>query len=385
MSRTGPLLAREPIAQYRSIGAFGSPVYQSHEQLRALLVAQRMPGLARFLSIPVYDKESAELRWHAESGTTVEPLSSLRGQARADAEARLHTLGRQRDEAARRLRERAERPGGANAAFATLVDEAFRVPNAIDFIHVVDGEPVACFWGFANGRGESVDAFAVPPALHAAAPMAPPLAAAAVPAPLAVAERPRRSWQRWLLLLLVPLLLAIAWALSHCSTPVQPAADLEAQPMSDTTGRRAEKSLDIPPGSLERADLSFLKGQWQLGDDRLTIYRGGPANVVGSGRAVLEFNADGTGRNSLVEQREHGKGTTEGPSLPPCSGKLNATTDGKVLTIDLGPCAREGDPSNALGGGRAECRRTPEGRTMCETVNQRDGVRWEASLRRIGG
>lgn len=384
MSRTGPLLAREPIAQYRSIGAFGSPVYQNYAQLRALLIAQRMPGLARFLSIPVYEKESAELRWHAESGSAVQPLSSLQGQPRAEAEARLQALGRQRDELSQRLRGRAGSPGGANAAFAVLVDEAFRVPHAIDFIHVVDGEPVACFWGFADGRGESVDAFALPPRVQEAAPTASPLAAAPAPAPLLVAERPRRNW-RWWWLLLLPLLLALAWALSRCSTPLPPAFTPVSPAAPDTAGRPAEQSLDIPPGALERGDLSFLKGQWQLGEDRLTIYRGGPGNVIGSGRAVLEFNADGTGRKHLVEQRQHGKDTTEGPPLPPCSGTLKATTDGKVLTIIQGPCTREGDSSYSLGGGRAECRRTPEGRTVCETVNERDGVRWEASLRRIGG
>jgi hypothetical protein len=389
VSRTGPLLAREPIAHYRSIGAFGSPVYQNHAQLRALLVAQRMPELARFLSIPVYEKESAELRWHAESGSTVQLLSSLQGPARADAEARLQALGRQRDELAQRLRARTANPGGANAAFAALVDEAFRVPHAVDFIRVVDGEPVACFWGFADGRGESMDAFALPPPVQAAptpiATEATPLEAAVSPAPLLVADKPGRIWRWWWLLLLLPLLLALAWALSRCSVPVPPAVTPEPPAMPDTSGRRAEQSLDIPPGALEREDLSFLKGQWQLGEDRLSIYRGGPVNVVGSGRAVLEFNADGTGRSRMVEQRQHGKGTTEGPPLPPCSGSLKATTDGKVLTIVQGPCVREDDPSNVLGGSRAECRRTPEGRTMCETVNQRDGVRWEASLRRIGG
>jgi hypothetical protein len=386
MSRTGPLLACEPIAKYRSIGAFGSPVYQNHSQLRALLAAQRMPELARFLSIPVYEKESADLRWHAESGSVVQPLSSLQGQCRADAEARLQRLGRQRDELAQRLRGRAVSPGGANAAFVALVDQAFRVPRAGDFIYVVDGELVACFWGFSNARGESVDAFVLPPPVPAAAPVAEPFVVGGEGAQLRVAADswPDRRW--WLLLLLLlPLLLALAWALSRCSAPVSSAITTAPTAVPDTSGRRAEKSLDIPSGALERGDLSFLKGQWQMGEDRLSIYRGSPDNVVGSGRAVLEFNGDGTGLNHFVEQRQHGKGTSEGASLPPCSGTLNATTDGQVLTIIQGPCVREGDPTHSMGGSRAECRRTPEGRTMCETVNQRDGVRWEASLRRIGG
>jgi hypothetical protein len=144
----------------------------------------------------------------------------------------------------------------------------------------------------------------------------------------------------------------------------------------DTVGRKANTPLEIPPGALERGDLAFLEGTWQLGEERLNAYKGRPDNVVGSDRLVLRFAKDGTGTNHAVERLRQGQ------RAPDCSGALKARTDGKKLYFERMSCEVPGQPSQSVMGSQHECLVEANGKTMCYGVNK-DGVRWEAPLRRL--
>jgi len=375
MISTGSQLAHDKVDRYRSMGAFGKPAYQSHVQLRAMLLAQRRTELANYFARPTYDPDSGELRWTAELAGRVRRLAELgpdefvRGVER---------IGRVHAELlafiAELRRKGGTQPGGA-AAFASLLEQAMKVPAQGDFLYFVGEQPVIAFWGFEDLQRGSVDpALQAPqPAApaRAQAPVAPPEAPAPVAVPLAPTRRRRGWWWLLWLLLALPLLAALLWLPRACA-PLAPVAG----GVPETAGRSAGAPLEIPPGALERGDLAFLAGLWQLGEERLNAYQGRPDNVVGTDRLVLRFGSDGTGTNHAVERLRHGK------PAPDCSGGLQARTDGRKLTIERLACEVPGQPGQTVMGSRHECLIEANGKTMCYGVNK-DGVRWEAPLRRL--
>ena len=129
---------------------------------------------------------------------------------------------------------------------------------------------------------------------------------------------------------------------------------------------RPGQNLKIPPNALEKGDLSFLEGLWQLGDGRLSEYRFRPQDVTATNRTVMQFSRDGQGRVYAVERRD----ARSGRPLPATTGNLRVYTDGKRLIIERD------------NGSRHECILRPDGQTHCYIVNS-DGVRWDAPLRRL--
>lgn len=377
MSLSGALLARDKIDRYRSMGAFGKPAYQSHLQLRAMLLARRKPELANYFARPVHDAESGELQWRAEVPGAARRMHELSPDEQARG---WETMARIRAELLAFIAELRRGPAqGGGAAFASLFEQAMKVPAQGDFVHFVGAQPVISFWGFEDETGASLDPSARPPrplANAEAASTAPaPVLGAVVPAqetPDAVETMPlqRRRWVGWLLsaLLLAALLL---WMSRSCQE--------QALPVSS---RPAGQALTIPPGALERGDLSFLEGEWQLGADRLTEYKDHPGNVVGSGRNVLRFGRDGKGTSSMIERQRHAGNQRSGTAFPDCNGTLRARTDGKTLFFEQGECQVPGRPGMGFDGSRHECVRSSEGRTICYNLND-DGHRWEAPLRRL--
>jgi hypothetical protein len=290
----GAQLAHDKVDRYRSFGAFGKPVYQSHVQLRAMLKAKRGDRFANYFAKPTFDPDLGELRWTAEVPGAArgwhEMSADEQGQRALDLEVmRSGLMGFVNELRA----QGGSQPGGA-AAFASLLEQAMKVPAQGNFLYFIGEQPVIAFWGFENPNGVSVDPSAQAPNLATAA--AAPAAAAAVEAPPAVlpAEpvRRKRPWWWWLLwLLLALLLLALLLFLPRACDSVP-----------DTAGRKATQLLQIPPGALERGDLSFLEGVWQLGEERLQAYKGRPDNEVGRERLVLTFDKNGVGRTQAVER-----------------------------------------------------------------------------------
>lgn len=369
MSSTGALLAHDKIDRYRSFGAFGKPAYQSHVQLRAMLAGKRGARFANYFAKPTYDPDSGELRWTAELPGTARGWHEMSPEEQAPRALDLELIRSGLLGFVQELRAQGGgQPGGA-AAFASLLEQAMKVPAQGDFLYFVGEQPVIAFWGFENQNGTSVDPAAVAPQLAAAAVPEPVPEPAPPPVVAGKRKRPRWWWLLWLLLALL-LLALLAWLLPRaCTTP--PAAG----PLA-TEGRKAEKPLEIPPGALERGDLSFLEGHWQLGEERLRAYQGRPDNVVGSDRLVLRFGKDGTGTNHAVERLRHGRRVDD------CGGGLKARTDGKKLYFERLDCNVPGQPGLGLNGSKHECLLEKDGRTMCYGIND-DGVRWEAPLRRL--
>lgn len=380
---TGTLLAQDKIDRFRPFGAFGKPAYQSHVQLRAMLLSKLGPKYANYFAKPVHDPDTGDLRW----------MSELAGEARSweslspDEQSLL--AGHKEDVRSRLLQYASElrtqgagQPGGASA-YGSLLEQAMKVPAQGNFLYFVGEQPMITFWGFETQTGGSVDA------AMASAPYA---EAIAVPSPTAMDEqkkRPRWWWLLWLLLLL--LLLAILVGMRACS-PTPPAVTPTVLPPipapppplpkppeppkpPDTRGLQPQAGLKIPPNALKRGDLSFLEGLWQLGDQALSAYQGSPNNVIGKDRLTMQFGRNGTGTNFATERIRRGQ------SVPDCAGMATARTDGTKLYIERGLCSTRGDDSS-VNGSKMECEVEASGETVCYVVNN-DGHRWKAPLRRL--
>lgn len=410
---TGALLARDKVDRYRPLGAFGKPAYQSHVQLRAMLLAKRGPKFANYFAKPTYDADTGELRWTSEVAGEARGWHAMSPQEQATRALDLEVIRSGLASYAQELRAQGGTETGGSQAFASLLEQALKVPAQGEFLHFVGEQPVIAFWGFETQTGASVEPGAV-------APQYPPRGFTPETAAVATTpseEKRKRPWWWWLLwtLLALLLLLALLWLLRACA-PVPPVADPtppveepkppveepkppveepkpppeEPEPPVEeippekpkptppkpkpppkdgppqTKGLQPGKELQIPKGALEKGDLSFLEGLWQLGEGRLNEYKGRPDNVVASNRTVFQFGKGGTASEHEVERRD----ARTGQPLPSKSERLRVYTDGKRLYIQN------------ENGAKHECEVAPTGRTHCYIVNP-DGHRWNAPLRRL--
>jgi hypothetical protein len=217
-SATGALLAHDKVDRYRSFGAFGKPAYQSHVQLRAMLRSKRGDKFANYFARPVVDPDAGELRWTAEVPGTARAWSAMSTEEQAGRALELEVIRSGLLGYAQELRRQGgDGPGGA-AAFASLLEQAMKVPAQGDFLYFVGDQPVIAFWGFEDATRGSVDPAAQAPRF-AAAPVA---ASTATPAPAAMPDAARSKrpwWWWWLWLLLGLLLLALLLLLPRGCTP----------------------------------------------------------------------------------------------------------------------------------------------------------------------
>ena len=420
---TGALIARDKVDRYRPLGAFGKPAYQSHVQLRAMLLAKRGPKFANYFAKPTYDADTGELRWTSEMPGNARGWHEMTPDEQAQRALDLEVIRSGLTSYVQELREQGSSQPGGSQAFASLLEQALKVPAQGDFLYFVGDQPVIAFWGFETQAGASVE----PAALAPHYPLQPTAPEPIVPMPVAPAEEKRkRPWWWWLLWALLGLLLLLGslFLLRACMAPpvapvpvedkkppVEEAKPVEEtkppveqpkpveeakppveetkppveepkpveekpkpkpkpKPLTDkppeTEGMQAGRDLTIPPRALEKGDLSFLEGLWQLGEGRLSEYKFRPQDVTATNRTVLEFSRDGQGRVYAVERKD----ARTGQPLPSMSEKLNVYTDGKRLIIER------------QNGSRHECEVRQDGKTHCDVVNS-DGVRWNAPLRRL--
>lgn len=376
---TGAFLVGDQIDRYRTLGAFGMSAWQSHAQLRAMLLARLGPRCANYFARPVHDALKGELRWYAE----------LPGQARAWNQippGEQHELRPILDEVdeeltgfVRDLRTKSgSQPGGAGA-YASLLEQAMKVPTHGDVLFFVGKQPVIAFYGFETLGSGSVDVAAVPAA-------SPAVNSVHVPEANLRLERP---WWWWLLLLfaLLVLILVLATGMRACMNMEAPA--LVTATKTDSLANREplvnpappntrdllpRGELNIPPGALQKGDLSFLQGLWHLGDGPLDAYDGSPKNVVGKDRLTMQFGRSGEGHRYGTERVRRGKQVAD------CVGEARATTDGFKLNITLGRCNSPSGPS--MSETRMECLNEGARETVCYVLNN-DGHRWKAPMRRL--
>lgn len=265
---TGAQIAHDKIDRYRSFGAFGKPAWQSHVQLRAMLKGKLGERYANYFARPTYDADTGELRWTAEVAGSARGWHELSPEEQAAHALDMEDIRSRLIGFAAELREKGgSQPGGA-AAFASLLEQATKVPQDGNFLYLVGEQPVIAFWGFENQGGGSVDPTVQTPRFSAApAPAAPP---PAVGAAAALPTKKARPWWWWLLLAL--LLLLLLFALWRGCTPEGGAGLEPAAPGMAPADDRAS-----PPGQGRASDPGAIAGMGP-GAPGATIDGGGAQN-----------------------------------------------------------------------------------------------------------
>jgi hypothetical protein len=260
---TGPLLAQDKIERYRPLGAFGRPAYESYVQLRAMLLAKRGAKFANYFAKPSYEAQTRDLRWTAEVAGTARGWHEMAPEEQAQHALELEVVRSGLKSFAQELRAQSSLELGGSQAFASLLEQALKVPAQGDFLYVVGDQPVIAFWGFETQSGGSVEPTAAAPAYApaarpSAAGLATPVAGAtaataATAAGTAVLVRKRPWW--WLLLWIllgVLLLLALLWLLRSCTERAPLGLDV---PFADKgvppdTAKPGETALPDQPGTI---------------------------------------------------------------------------------------------------------------------------------------
>ena len=210
---TGTQIAEDRVDRYRSFGAFGKPAWQSHIQLRAMIRQRLGERCANYFAVPTYDPDAGVIRWTVPVGGKVRSWHELSAEDQAMHALDMEEVRGELINFATELRSKGDgQPGGA-AAFASLLEQAMKVPADGHFLFMAGNQPVIAFWGFENPAGGAVDPLD-PAATPALTPPPAPSAALApttvepviVPAPV----RRKRAWWWWLLALLLLLLLLLA-------------------------------------------------------------------------------------------------------------------------------------------------------------------------------
>ena len=160
---TGALLARDKIDRYRPLGAFGKPAYQSHVQLRAMLLAKRGPKFANYFAKPTYEADTGELRWTAEIPGEARGWHTMSAEEQAKRALDLEVIRSGLASFAQELSAQGGTETGGSQAFASLLDQALKVPAQGEFLYFVGEQPVIAFWGFETQAGASVEPAAVAP------------------------------------------------------------------------------------------------------------------------------------------------------------------------------------------------------------------------------
>jgi hypothetical protein len=323
-SVTGALLAHDKVDRYRSFGAFGKPAYQSHVQLRAMLRSKRGNKFADYFAKPTVDPEAGELRWTAEVPGAARAWSAMNEQEQADRALELEVIRSGLLGYAQELRKQGgDGPGGA-AAFASLLEQAMKVPAQGDFLYFVGDQPVIAFWGFEDATRGSVDPAARAPRF-ASAPAGAPPSAPVPPEPVAVeAVRKKRPWWWWLLwLLLGLLLLALLLLLPRACAP---AVKRVAPSVMPTLPSASAPGTGTVPGT--GGTVPGTGGSVDGGAPDTTVPRvAGPAASGPSGSNEAE-SPEGGNRPPAADDKQAGtkepptgepqddKGKTQPPLLP---------------------------------------------------------------------
>ena len=340
---TGALLARDNVDRYRPLGAFGRPAYESYVQLRAMLLAKRGPKFANYFAKPNYDAATRELRWTAEVTGAARGWHEMTPEEQAQRALDLELVRSGLTSFAQELRAQSSRDPGGSQAFASLLEQALKVPAQGEFLHFVGDQPVIAFWGFETQTGGSVEAAAVAPAYApramsgaATTPLAattPAVAGTSAGVATAVADRKRRPWWWWLLWALLAFLLL--WALLFLARGCS-----ERVPVAGTDVPRTDKD-PLTPGTAPD-DTSRLPGQPGYtgpsqpgGPDGVLTDRGGGTLVPGD---TAERGAE-AGRDAPPDVRPddrsgQGPGDTPGTDAQRDADKQQPSTDPPIARDD---------------------------------------------------
>lgn len=147
------LLRSGNLDDFQAVGGGGQAVFESALQIREALRLRKQQAIVDCLAIPQVNDGGDRVDWY----------SPVDGQAvswkTADEDARFRAL-RYLDNTVASVESLSKKclqsPKTAQQLFGSLLSKAFQFPNE-NFLFLIEGKPVICFWGFVNLNANARD------------------------------------------------------------------------------------------------------------------------------------------------------------------------------------------------------------------------------------
>lgn len=279
----GVLLRSGNIKNYKPLGEEGTPVYKSANQLRSAIQRHLGADSAKILAVPQANEDGDLIDWYTSEPGSVVPWSAATDDERKTAKDELVAIQRSLTETAARMQSTNDRE---RRVFGRLLEHVIRFPDD-QHVYLVNGKPVLTFWGFVYPNEaddkDSLKVLNLTPALAAADPTP-------KPPNLEKSDRlaPRRRFNFWWLLLLIPLLIALMLFLfRECNRDPAP---LPVPVLEEKTPPGGPDTTRIKES--ERVEVRESGDNTQIIDDRSKSTGGTDVYSERSGASIIETQED---------------------------------------------------------------------------------------------
>ncbi|BBS37277.1 ssrAB activated protein [Enterobacter cloacae] len=140
------LLRSGNLDDFQAVGGGGQAVFESALQIREALRLRKQQAIVDCLAIPQVNDGGDRVDWYSPVDGTVSSWKAADEDARFRALRYLeNTLASVESLSKKCL----QSPKTAQQLFGSLLSKTFQFPNE-NFLYLVEGKPVICFWGFVN-------------------------------------------------------------------------------------------------------------------------------------------------------------------------------------------------------------------------------------------
>ena len=140
------LLRSGNLDDFQAVGGGGQAVFESALQIREALRLRKQQAIVDCLAIPQVNDGGDRVDWYSPVEGTV---SSWRAADEDDRYRALRYLENTLASVESLSKKCLQSPKTAQQLFGSLLSKAFQFPGE-NFVFLVDGKPVICFWGFVN-------------------------------------------------------------------------------------------------------------------------------------------------------------------------------------------------------------------------------------------
>lgn len=140
------LLRSGNLDDFQAVGGGGQAVFESALQIREALRLRKQQAIVDCLAIPQVNDGGDRVDWYSPVEGTV---SSWKAADEDDRYRALRYLENTLTSVESLSKKCLQSPKTAQQLFGSLLSKAFQFPGE-NFVFLVDGKPVICFWGFVN-------------------------------------------------------------------------------------------------------------------------------------------------------------------------------------------------------------------------------------------
>ena len=140
------LLRSGNLDDFQAVGGGGQAVFESALQIREALRLRKQQAIVDCLAIPQVNDGGDRVDWYSPVDGTVSSWKAAEEDERYRALRYLENILASVESLSKKC---LQSPKTAQQLFGSLLSKTFQFPGE-NFLYLVDGKPVICFWGFVN-------------------------------------------------------------------------------------------------------------------------------------------------------------------------------------------------------------------------------------------